>query len=86
MAGCRSVAKSWRFNAAVTREAIDRGAIDRVELEAALRDYINPEALDGAWKAFVAGDDIEPLQTARVLFAWLRENKARPVAARLHMD
>jgi asparagine synthase (glutamine-hydrolysing) len=76
----------WRFNAAVTREAIDRGAIDRVELEAALRDYINPEALDGAWKAFVAGDDIEPLQTARVLFAWLRENKARPVAARLHMD
>jgi asparagine synthase (glutamine-hydrolysing) len=72
----------WRFNAAVTREAIDRGEIQLARLEKELESYVDKETLAAAWTAFGNGSNVQPLQSARVLFIWLGENVTRPVVAR----
>jgi asparagine synthase (glutamine-hydrolysing) len=72
----------WLFNAAVTREAINRGELDLTQLSAELKDYVDPDALARAWFSFCDGSDLERLHSARVLSVWLRENRARPIVAR----
>jgi asparagine synthase (glutamine-hydrolysing) len=72
----------WRFNEAVTRKAIDQGEIEIARLQGELKDYVKPEALTEAWNSFADGSNIQPLQTARVLYIWLAENANRPVVER----
>jgi asparagine synthase (glutamine-hydrolysing) len=68
----------WRFNRAVTRNALDRGDISLEQLRKDLADYVDPNALQNAWQDMLSGGDGEHLHSAHVLSAWLRENSGRP--------
>ena len=69
----------FMFNEAVTKQALRSGELDIIELENGLRGYVNRSALAKAWKAFCAGGDAAPIQTAHVLSVWLNTSANRPV-------
>jgi asparagine synthase (glutamine-hydrolysing) len=69
----------WLFNAAVTREASNRGALSNAGLREALTGYVEPAKLDNAWEEFRGGGNAEQIHSAYTLSVWLRENEARPV-------
>jgi asparagine synthase (glutamine-hydrolysing) len=69
----------WQFNAAVTREASKRGALNAAGLQQALSGYVDPARLNSAWLTFDGGGNAEPIHSAYTLSVWLRENEHRPV-------
>ena len=69
----------WLFNAAVTRQAIERGSLDLNTLQDGLRGYVDAEALTKAWREFNDSVDTQHLHSAHMLLIWLRETVNRPV-------
>jgi asparagine synthase (glutamine-hydrolysing) len=67
------------FNDAVTKQALQRGNLDLVDLDKGLMGYVDPVALAAAWKSFREGVDGERIHTAHVLSVWLKESANRPV-------
>lgn len=68
------------FNASVTREAVDRGALDIVSLRDDLHGFVESAALVRAWEAFRRDGNSASIHSAFMLSMWLRENAQRPLA------
>ncbi len=72
----------WQFDDAITRAAVDSGALNPGDLDRALDAFVDPSALARAWRTFADRSDPFPLHSAHVLSVWLAENQTRPVVKR----
>ena len=69
----------WLYNRTFLEREKSRGPLALDSLQAALGDYVDPEALSRAWQNWRAGGSHELVHSAHILARWLEKFVTRPV-------